>query len=584
MHIHLKLLVIIFTNEALGTPGQRKFQEQVIQKLQSLKEANFPGYLADEIFFHTLTYFAPVKAESAACRNDSVLYLEAALNGELWALRMLDASTKMESGSLENYFQNMGNYEECLDVESPRNFVGKYCLVEFSDFFQHRMSNNSQLNPRYDPFGAFVSLCVPSSCTHRDVEVHTGKSLNSSIHMSTTSCSTRYREHMQVKDYAALFLLLIILALVMVATVLDFLSAKYNKDMNLRAVSSFSLYKNWKKLTSTNQSHLSPLNGLRFIATVWVVIGDRLFINMIVPNLSGGKREFYIQKWIMANHFSLNIGVDIFFLLSGLLVAFNFFKSKENGESFSILRFYLHRYIRLTPMVALLLLINSSVFYYFGDGPIWKNMAGLQRDQCSEQWFPNIFYVSNYYLQYPILNTCLPQMWYLCADMQLYILSPLLLFALCYKPKHTSWLTIIYLVITTLVSFLDATYKKLKAGPIFTVKENNEISFGSECTKIHLSAGTYFIGMILGLSICRFKQGILKINLPKGAVKQCWFLSTSMITIILYSTAVFQSADDSRPQILDTLYIALSRPMFSLAIAWILFACISGHGGKDGHI
>ncbi|KAG8225848.1 hypothetical protein J437_LFUL004777, partial [Ladona fulva] len=61
------------------------------------------------------------------------------------------------------------------------------------------------------------------------------------------------------------------------------------------------------------------------------------------------------------------------------------------------------------------------------DGPEWDWFVTSASEDCKEDWLLNLFYVHNYF-GFPRL--CLFQSWYLAADMQLFILSPLFIYPL----------------------------------------------------------------------------------------------------------------------------------------------------------
>jgi hypothetical protein len=66
---------------------------------------------------------------SQQCREDSLIYLNALRNLDLWALKIYDASAKLPSGILNGNVNQFGDFDQCLDVISPANFQGQYCLA-----------------------------------------------------------------------------------------------------------------------------------------------------------------------------------------------------------------------------------------------------------------------------------------------------------------------------------------------------------------------------------------------------------------------------------------------------------------------
>lgn len=58
--------------------------------------------------------------------------------------------------------------------------------------------------------------------------------------------------------------------------------------------------------------------------------------------------------------------------------------------------FYVHRYLRLTPLLAVLILLSTTLFRFIGDGPIWPGFVEFLRNQCDEHWWSAMLYVQNY--------------------------------------------------------------------------------------------------------------------------------------------------------------------------------------------
>lgn len=84
--------------------------------------------------------------------------------------------------------------------------------------------------------------------------------------------------------------------------------------------------------------------------------------------------------------------VDTFFLVSGLLVSYLLLRELDrNKGKFNVGLFYLHRYLRLTPVYALLLGFVATLIVYVGTGPNWYTV-GLVSDGCRAVWWRNLLY------------------------------------------------------------------------------------------------------------------------------------------------------------------------------------------------
>lgn len=91
-----------------------------------------------------------------------------------------------------------------------------------------------------------------------------------------------------------------------------------------------------------------------------------------------------------------SITVDIFLVIRGYVTAHSFNVKKIKGVKFNLIKYYLHRYLRITPTLAASVLLSTVLIYYFDNGPFWKNANGLIGEPCREAWWTVILYVQNY--------------------------------------------------------------------------------------------------------------------------------------------------------------------------------------------
>eukprot|EP00058_Branchiostoma_floridae_P000741 XP_002586229.1 hypothetical protein BRAFLDRAFT_132369 [Branchiostoma floridae] len=87
-----------------------------------------------------------------------------------------------------------------------------------------------------------------------------------------------------------------------------------------------------------------------------------------------------------------------------LLVSYLFMKQlKKNGGSFTgkdLLLHYLHRYWRLTPVYAFLIMIFACLMMYMGTGPVWASPANFATgsvNACQTWMWTNLLYINNWF-------------------------------------------------------------------------------------------------------------------------------------------------------------------------------------------
>jgi peptidoglycan/LPS O-acetylase OafA/YrhL len=96
--------------------------------------------------------------------------------------------------------------------------------------------------------------------------------------------------------------------------------------------------------------------------------------------------------------------VDVFFVFGGLLVSYTFMKERSKGKSFNLAIHFIHRYLRLTPVMAVMLLFNATLFRRIGSGPVWKIDSQEVEEECQTNWWIYMLYINNWF---PIQKVCL---------------------------------------------------------------------------------------------------------------------------------------------------------------------------------
>ena len=100
--------------------------------------------------------------------------------------------------------------------------------------------------------------------------------------------------------------------------------------------------------------YFKNLNGLRFIAAFLVIIHHiEQFKNLWnIPN-------FYYKSSIKSLG---DVGVTVFFVLSGFLITYILLKEKHKTGTINIISFYIKRILRIWPLYFLLMILGLFVF------------------------------------------------------------------------------------------------------------------------------------------------------------------------------------------------------------------------------
>nr|CAH7737188.1 unnamed protein product [Callosobruchus chinensis] len=336
----------------------------------------------------------------------------------------------------------------------------------------------------------------------------------------------------------------------------------------------YSVYSNGKKILETKPSELSCVNGIKFFSMVWVVYGHTFCAYAAGPLVNVLDAIAYIDTLkAMIVHAGV-FAVDTFFCLSGLLLTYTFMKTVNKLNKFNLLSFYLHRYLRLTPALIILIFSTTTILEYLGSGPRWDMGVQYWKRPCTERWWSSLLYIQNYF---DMGSMCLGHTWYLSVDTQLYLLSPIVLVPLWKYPKYGLGILVAAILasfITLAIIVYQYEIPALMISPLMLTK----LSDFSEkyYFKTHTRATPYLIGMCAGYALYKVKHS--------GTVMfQKVILSLWGAVIALMLGLVFAGHDTlmgfEYKAFDNVMYLTFVRPVWAMCICWVILACTCGYGG-----
>ncbi|XP_016949726.1 nose resistant to fluoxetine protein 6 [Drosophila biarmipes] len=517
-------------------------------------------------------YFQNVSLSS----NDDELCLKelgALINGlsssEYWALKMMDSWGSIPSGLLTENMFDLGNFDECLSINEvigSQNIRGKYCFL---------IANNLR-----------IATCFPASCTSTQIEPFVKEvfsrvpylnSANITMKISETSCQTSEREPWDGLTIVTIAILSVMAVLVTLFTIYDYFLCK---DQNTipAVVKAFSARANSRTLfrivpSKSNPNIIECLHGIRCITLIWVIFSHEFLFALSSPNLNNANLHTWAAEpfasFVLHGYFS----VDTFFVLGGLLVSMIALRSMEkSGGKLNPLLMYLHRMLRIWPVVAMAILIYLRMMPVVSGGPMFKS-GYHAKESCERGWFVTLLFIQNY----AVLHICLDHTWYLAVDMQLFIISPILLTAL-YKWGKKAAAGIAVLVVL-LSGCLFATQMVNKYSLLIRNSgEDGGVPNKKLYLATHVHAAPWLIGFLFGyfLHLNRGK----KFHISRLVAWSGWILSLAMLFTSIF--ALYPAGKWSAPPLStleESLYYTLTRVAWPLAICWIIFACMQGYGG-----
>ena len=355
---------------------------------------------------------------------------------------------------------------------------------------------------------------------------------------------------------------------------------------------AFSLLKNMRAILTTKQppSAISSLNGIRVLCMFWIILCHvHVWYTMFKPinNHLALERDVFPRFWyqVILNGYFSN---DSFFLLSGTLNAYNNFQEREKSQSgksqksFPFFRYYLHRYLCLTPVYAFVLLFRHLIVY-FADGPMSIQLSTGPETQnyknCDHYSWTNLLYINTIY-PWKMRDMCMFWTWSLANDMQFYVIAPLILI-----PMYASIRKGLAITGTLLLASLIATgmivgiygFSPVSALQPFT--SNGSDQTDAVYIKSYCRISPYLIGLVLGYIL----HHRIQLQLSKTVKYLCyiamWATATATFSAIIFG--LYRTWFGHKMSMTENIaFYTFSHLAWGLAVAMIVFACHSGYGWK----
>ncbi|KAH8365340.1 hypothetical protein KR084_011219, partial [Drosophila pseudotakahashii] len=500
--------------------------------------------------------------EDLLCLSDMTALKTGLGSNQYWALKMIDAWGSIPSGLFTGNSYDLGNFDECLNIRrvtSPsRTIQGKYCFLSVSSFN--------------------IATCFPASCSAVHMNAFLGQLMGqllntSSLAMSISdgSCQTSESEPWDGLTIFMIVILSVMGALVTLFTLWDYFLIK-NQDQLPVVVKLFSARANSRALfrvveTKSNPNVIDCLHGIRCMSLIWVISCHQYSAVLLSPNIN----TLSIVTWFGKPFASFLIhgfmSVDSFFMIGGLLVALIPLRlmDKTKGK-LNVPMMYLHRIMRIVPLLAIAIVVHLKLMPLISDGPLFKG-GYIGKAACVNSWYWTLLFVNNY-----TNDKCLAHTWYLSLDMQLYLISPILLISLYRWGKKAA--AGIFVLILLLTACLFATMMVNDYTMLVTAASPEATRDAYYATHTH--ATPWLIGFLFGyfLHLNRGK----KFQLSWVTVWSGWILCLAMLFTTIF--AMYPPSKWSNASTFaESSYYTLTRVGWSLALCWVVFACIQGYGG-----
>jgi len=287
------------------------------------------------------------------------------------------------------------------------------------------------------------------------------------------------------------------------------------------------------------------------------------------------------------------LGVDMFFVLSGFLIHHLLSKEFEETGRINYFRFLARRWLRLWPAYVVifpLYLINAQ-----------------SRAECERWWWTNLLMINNYVGPGAETGGCMGHTWSIAVEFQFYCVSPLLVWMMhsrqCPLLKGR-WPTLIPVGIALMSALVRAVLYVYDINHISEMLDQDDIQTGGAeiYAPMYTRLGPYAVGMVTSYLFQQWKQA--QQQLPNSYVPMSAITNTNgrgctlscvhiahVLAFLVWATlsligpkpvwgadfrAPLPGQDPVWSQALAVVYVAFSRTSFGVAVAWGIYSCLTG--------
>lgn len=277
----------------------------------------------------------------------------------------------------------------------------------------------------------------------------------------------------------------------------------------------------------------------------------------------------FASQWF----FNGTLSVDTFFFISGMLTTFVTWRlTMGDSRLFSIPAFIIARVLRLTPPV---MVVIAFTFFLplFGSGPAFTEMIDPVVNACKANWWTNMLYLQNWI---DTEHICLLHTWFLASDMQFHFLALLVIIPLFRSKKFGMLINLVLLIGSICLSAVICYVNDYPPSMIYTqpeIEERWQLNV-DYYWKPYTHVGPFCIGLALGYFMATNKMH----RLSYRARMIGWGLSLSTLFLVLFGSYGWTMGLETHA-IINALHHSTHRTVWSIGLAWIIYACVTGQGG-----
>eukprot|EP00698_Gefionella_okellyi_P003727 TRINITY_DN13472_c0_g1_i1.p1 TRINITY_DN13472_c0_g1~~TRINITY_DN13472_c0_g1_i1.p1 ORF type:complete len:503 (+),score=80.39 TRINITY_DN13472_c0_g1_i1:57-1511(+) len=307
-----------------------------------------------------------------------------------------------------------------------------------------------------------------------------------------------------------------------------------------------------------NEAQLAVLDGIRGFAMMWVMcVHSWIFLGWT----HFGEQAY--QDLEVASYMRLirngELSVDMFFVLSGFLIAHILIREHEKTGQFSFKRFYIRRFLRIFPAYMFVFM-----FYWPGINIMKKYVACANCDGCDNFGWMNILFINNFA---PVFSSCMAWTWSIAVEVQYYVFSPFVVWVFL-KRRLFGFIALGVLIVAgsiTRACLIWFNNLYLPSDPGFFM----DVLY----TKPYGRAGPYLIGMLTGMVWAVWRDKCKDFR-PSRRQAIVWLLLEGVVIATFLLIVLLGKGAEPHPPIAWFVFLWIHRDVWGICTAFLIFTSL----------
>ena len=323
---------------------------------------------------------------------------------------------------------------------------------------------------------------------------------------------------------------------------------------------AFSLSRNVRHLTDPPHSRLRAVDGFRALAVLWIIVMHCIWFQMpFIPAGELSRRLEAAPRWVIGGPY----GVDVFFVISGFLIASILMGEHQRRGTIDVGRFYVRRFLKLMPA-------------YFAALAIYAVTIGINNDTI----WANVIYVNNFL---DGARQAMTWSWSLAIEEQFYFTFPcFLLFAFYLVPERRRLALLLTVLGVALVVNAAVVYAVGVRAPIPWSLGVYDRRFLDWAEAIYIKPYTRFGSLVCGIIAAHLylttDVGGWFVRRRRAALA-CFVLAAAVLVAVVALPIHVSGPEWGAAASL--LALSIYRYALSAAVAYLLLYSLGAYGGAS---